>query len=63
MHDMKDMKFVAIKKVISESQGSINSKLLGREGYWTSQLFTLNSYGIDKGNGRNANMLFTCIKL
>ena len=47
LHDLSDIKFVAIEAVFGENDDDMDSKLLSREAYWTAQLFTLNPYGIN----------------
>ena len=54
MHDLKDIRFIAIEKVFCESDGDRDGNTLNREAYWTAKLFTLNPYGINKRNELNS---------
>ena len=53
-HQMSDFDFIVIEKVVNESEGHIDRRLLTREAFWCSQLCTLHPHGLNKRSEFNS---------
>ena len=53
-HQMSDFEFIVIEKVVNESDGQIDKRLLTREAFWCSQLCTLQPQGLNKWSEFNS---------
>ena len=53
-HQMSDFDFIVIEKVVNESEGHIDRRLLTRQAFWCSQLCTLHPHGLNKRSEFNS---------